>query len=180
MTMTDSTPKKISAHRADKNREYALRSAARTARSKAREFSVQALYQHLVGQQSPQELDAHTRNLQGFGKADAAHFDALVHGCIERAQDYDALIAPHLDRPWNEISPCEHAILWLGVYELQYSLDVPWRVVLNEYIEQAKAFGGTDGHKYVNGVLNKIAPLLRKTEMDAEKSTTPSPSDSNL
>lgn len=162
-------PKKISAHRAGKNKEFALRSAARAARSKAREFAVQALYQHFIGGQSPEELDQHTRQLQGFNKADAAHFDALVHGCIERAADYDALIAPHLDRPWGEISPCEHGILWLAVYEFQYCLDVPWRVVLNEYIEQAKAFGGTDGHKYVNGVLNKIAPQLRGMEIEAER-----------
>jgi transcription antitermination protein NusB len=59
--------------------------------------------------------------------------------------------------------------MWLGAYELEFCLDVPWRVVLNEYIEQAKAFGGTDGHKYVNGVLNKLAPMLRAAEVSSDK-----------
>ena len=144
----------------------------RTARTRAREFAIQALYQHLVGKNERDAIDAFTRDLQGFGKADAAHFDALFHGCIAQAEALDQHITPHLDRPMAEISPIERSIMWLGAYEFQHCLEVPWRVVLNEYIEQAKAFGGTDGHKYVNGVLNKLAPLLRSVEVASD--TAPS------
>ncbi|MFM7330675.1 MAG: transcription antitermination protein NusB, partial [Brachymonas sp.] len=124
--------------------EFLSKTAARAARSKAREFAIQALYQHRVGQQSFDAIDEFTRNLQGFGKADSVHYDALFRGCVDSAEMLNDLIAPYLDRPWLEISPIEHVVMWLGTYELQHCMDVPWRVVLNEYIEQAKAFGGTD------------------------------------
>jgi transcription antitermination protein NusB len=140
----------------------------RSGRTRAREFAIQALYQHLVGKNTAEDIDVFTRDLQGFSKADSAHYDALFHGCMGQAVQLDAKIVPHLDRPLAEISPVEHAIMWLGAYELEHCLDVPWRVVLNEYIEQTKAFGGTDGHKYVNGVLNKLAPELRKAEVNSD------------
>jgi transcription antitermination protein NusB len=152
-----------------KRKEFISKTAARAARTRAREFAVQALYQHLVGQQAIDEIDEFTRNLQGFNKADSVHFDALFRGCVEQSKAFDALIEPHLDRPWTEISPIEHAIMWMGAYEFKHCLDVPWRVIINEYIEQAKAFGGTDGFKYVNGILNQLAPLLRSAEVAADK-----------
>lgn len=130
---------------------------------------MQALYQHLVGRNEADLIDAFTRDLVGFHKADSAHYDALLHGCISDAAGLDASITPSLDRPMLEISPVEHAVLWIGVYEFKNCQDVPWRVVINECIELAKAFGGTDGHKYVNGVLNKIAPALRPLEVAADK-----------
>jgi transcription antitermination protein NusB len=142
---------------------------ARSARTRAREFAIQALYQHLVGKNATNDIDAFTRDLQGFAKADAAHFDALFHGCVKDASELDKKIIPLLDRPLAEISPVERSVMWLGIYELEHCLDVPWRVVLNEYIEQAKAFGGTDGHKYVNAVLNKLAPELRAAEVSSDK-----------
>ena len=143
--------------------------AARSGRSRAREFALQALYQHLVGRNEADSIDAFTRDLTGFHKADSAHYDALLHGAITEQADLDALIAPLLDRPWAEISPIEHAVMWIGAYEFLHCLDVPWRVVLNECIELAKDFGGTDGHKYVNAVLNGLAPKLRSTEVDADR-----------
>jgi transcription antitermination protein NusB len=146
-----------------------VKSPPRSGRTRAREFAIQALYQHLVGKNAASDIDVFTRDLQGFGKADAAHYDALFHGCVDQALALDAKITPHLDRPLTEISPVEHAVMWLGTYELEHCLDVPWRVVLNEYIEHAKAFGGTDGHKYVNGVLNKLAPVLRAAEVSSDK-----------
>jgi transcription antitermination protein NusB len=151
-----------------KRNEYMTKTALRAARTRAREFAVQGLYQHLVGQQPIEDIDAFTRNLQGFSKADAVHFDALFRGCIESSAEFDALIEPHLDRPWQEISPIEHAIMWMGAYEFKHCLDVPWRVIINEYIEQAKAFGGTDGFKYINGILNKLAPQIRAAEVAAD------------
>lgn len=152
-----------------KRREFITKTALRAARSRAREFAVQALYQHLVGRQSTDEIDEFTRNLQGFSKADSVHYDALFRGCVQEAQAFDTLIEPHLDRPWAEISPIEHAIMWMGAYEFKHCLDVPWRVVINEYIEQAKSFGGTDGFKYINGILNQLAPQLRAAEVASDK-----------
>jgi len=149
----------------------ARKASAKSTRSRAREFALQALYQHLVGGNEAAAIDAFTRDLAGFHKADAAHYDALLHGAIGEAAALDALILPLLDRKMAEISPIEHAVMWIGVYEFQHCLDVPWRVVLNECIELAKEFGGTDGHKYVNAVLNGLAPTLRSAEVEADRAT---------
>lgn len=147
----------------------ARKASAKSDRSRAREFALQALYQHLVGRNTPAAIDAFTRDLAGFHKADSAHYDALLHGCIEQAEDLDALITPLLDRPMAEISPIEHGVMWIGAYEFKHCLDVPWRVVMNECIEMAKEFGGTDGHKYVNGILNGVAQKLRTAEIASEQ-----------
>ena len=141
----------------------------RTPRHRAREFALQGLYQFIVSRNEATDIDLFTRDLSGFHKADSVHYDALLHGCITQSSDLDALITPLLDRGLAEISPIEHAVLWLGAYEFLHCIDVPWRVVLNEYIELAKAFGGTDGHKYVNGVLMGLAPKLRATEVEADR-----------
>ncbi|WP_077003267.1 transcription antitermination factor NusB [Variovorax sp. KK3] len=149
----------------------ARKASAKSTRSRAREFALQALYQHLVGRNDATSIDEFTRDLSGFHKADAAHYDALLHGAIATASELDALIVPLLDRKLEEISPIEHAVMWIGVYEFQNCLDVPWRVVLNECIELAKEFGGTDGHKYVNAVLNGLAPQLRPVEVEADRAS---------
>ena len=122
-----------------------------------------------MGKNPAADIDSFTRDLAGFNKADAAHFDALLHGCIDHADALDALVLTRMDRPMGEISPVEHAVMWIGVYEMQHCPDVPWRVVLNECIELAKEFGGTDGHKYVNGVLDKAAADLRPVEVTAAR-----------
>ena len=145
------------------------KAADKSGRTRAREFAMQALYQHFVGRNAADAIDAFTRDLVGFHKADSAHYDALLHGCLAQATQLDAAITPLLDRPMAEISPVEHAVMWIGAYEFKNCLDVPWRVVLNESIELAKAFGGTDGHKYVNGVLNKLAPTLRASEVATDR-----------
>ena len=147
----------------------ARKASAKSSRTRAREFALQALYQHLVGRNEAQAIDHFTRDLSGFHKADSVHYDALLHGCIEHAGELDALIVPLLDRKLQEISPIEHAVMWIGVYEFQNAPDVPWRVVINECVELAKEFGGTDGHKYVNAVLNGLAPKLRAPEVEADK-----------
>jgi N utilization substance protein B len=152
------------------------KAASKSNRSRAREFALQALYQHIVGGNEAAAIDAFTRDLAGFHKADAAHYDAVLHGCIGAAAELDALITPLLDRKMAEISPIERATMWIGVYEFQHCLDVPWRVVLNECIELAKEFGGTDGHKYVNAVLNGLAPRLRAAEVAADKGAVPATS----
>jgi N utilization substance protein B len=147
----------------------ARKASAKPARSRAREFALQALYQYLVGRNDAAAIDAFTRDLAGFHKADSAHYDALLHGCVNDSEQLDALIVPLLDRKLEEISPIEHGVMWIGTWELMHAPDVPWRVVLNECIELAKEFGGTDGHKYVNAVLNGLAPKLRAAEVEADK-----------
>ncbi|MDO8449052.1 MAG: transcription antitermination factor NusB [Rhodoferax sp.] len=147
----------------------ARKAASKSGRSRAREFALQALYQKLVGKNDVSDIDTFTRDLAGFSKSDSVHFDALLHGCIDEAAELDALLTPLLDRPFAEISPIEHGIMWIGAYELKHCLDVPWRVVLNECVELAKEFGGTDGHKYVNAVLNGLAPSLRAAEVGADR-----------
>jgi N utilization substance protein B len=145
------------------------KSASKSARSRAREFALQALYQVIVGKNEASDIDVFTRDLSGFHKADSAHYDALLYGCAEQAVDLDKLILPLLDRSMAEISPIERAAMWIGVYEMKHCLDVPWRVSLNECIELAKEFGGTDGHKYVNAVLEGLAPQLRPHEVQADR-----------
>ncbi|ODS65984.1 MAG: N utilization substance protein B [Acidovorax sp. SCN 68-22] len=147
------------------------RASTKSGRSRAREFALQALYQHLVGGNDAAAIDAFTRDLTGFHKCDSVHYDALLHGCVADAAQLDALIVPLLDRKLAEISPIERAVMWMGAYEFQHCLDVPWRVVLNEYIELAKDFGGTDGYKYVNGVLGGLAPTLRATEVAGDRAS---------
>ncbi|MES2878902.1 MAG: transcription antitermination factor NusB [Pseudomonadota bacterium] len=147
----------------------ARKAGSKSERSRSREFALQALYQTLVGKNEVSDIDAFTRDLAGFSKSDSVHFDALLHGCTNEAAALDALLLPLLDRPFAEISPVEHAVLWIGAYELQHCLDVPWRVVLNECVELAKEFGGTDGHKYVNAILNGLATSLRVAEVNADR-----------
>ena len=149
----------------------ARKASAKSARSRAREFALQALYQHLVGRNDAQAIDVFTRDLAGFHKADSVHYDALLHGSIREAAELDALILPLLDRKMEEISPIEHGVMWIGAYEFLHCPEVPWRVVLNECIELAKEFGGTDGHKYVNAVLNGLAARLRTPEVEADKAS---------
>jgi N utilization substance protein B len=141
------------------------KAADKSGRTRAREFALQAIYQHIVGRNASEDIDAFTRDLAGFHKADSVHFYALLHGCIREGEQLDALITPHIDRKLTEVSPIEHGVLWIGAYELRHCMDVPWRVVINECIELAKGFGGTDGYKWVNGVLNQLAPQLRAQEV---------------
>jgi N utilization substance protein B len=138
---------------------------SKSPRSRAREFALQAIYQVMLSRNPVSEVDAFTRDLVGFHKANSEHYDALLLGCTSQAEALDTKITPYLDRAWIEISPIEHAILRMGTFEYQYCLDVPWRVILNECIELAKTFGGTDGHKYVNGVLHQLALSLRPKEI---------------
>ena len=160
----------------------ARKAASKSSRSRSREFALQALYQQIVGGNDVEAIDRFTRDLSGFHKADSVHYDALLRGCITAQADLDALITPKLDRALADISPIEHACMWIGVYEFQHCHDVPWRVVLNECIELAKEFGGTDGHKYVNAVLNGLAPMLRPAEVAhdraAKAATASQPADS--
>ncbi len=145
------------------------RSTVTTARRKAREFALQGLYEWLIGGADAGVVDAHVREQEGFDKCDAVHFDMLLHGCIREGDELDALLAGHLDRKTAQLSPVEHAVLMIGAYELRHCADIPYKVAINEAVELAKSFGGTDGHKYVNGVLDKTAFDLRAEEVAAAR-----------
>ena len=145
------------------------RAPTKSPRRRAREFALQGLYQWLLSGEDAGVVDAHMREQDGFDKCDRAHFDALLHGCIQEAAGLDAVIARQADRKTAQLSPVEHAVLLIGAYELRHCIDVPYRVVINEAVELAKAYGGTDGHKYVNGVLDKAAAELRPLEVQARR-----------
>ena len=143
------------------------RAKPKSARRRSREVALQGLYEWLVSGAATSAIDAHMREQHDFDKCDAAHFDALLHGCIEEAADIDALLTRHVDRKTSLLSPIEHGVLMIGVYELKHCISIPYKVAINEAVELAKSFGGTDGHKYVNGVLDKAALELRAVEVQA-------------
>ena len=163
--MTDSVKKPVGA-----GRPPGKRPAAKSTRRRSRELALQGLYEWLISRADAGVIDAHMRDQEGFDKCDAAHFDALLHGCIAEAADLDAVLAKHVDRKTTELSPIEHGVLMIGAYELKHCVDIPYKVAINEAVELAKSFGGTDGHKYVNGVLDKAAAELRPIEVEAARS----------
>ncbi len=126
---------------------------------------MQGLYEWLAGGADFATIDAHMHEQDGFDKCDRLHYEALLGGCINEAAELDAVLARHVDRRTNQLSPVEHGVLMIGAYELKHCLDIPYRVAINEAVELAKSFGGTDGHKYVNGVLDKAAADLRPVEV---------------
>lgn len=140
---------------------------AKSTRRRSRELALQGLYEWLVSGHEISVVDSHVREQADFGKCDSVHFDALLRGCVAEAADLDAVLARHVDRKTTELSPIEHGVLMIGAYELKHCIDIPYKVAINEAVELAKAFGGTDGHKYVNGVLDKAAADLRPVEVAA-------------
>jgi N utilization substance protein B len=149
--------------------QHANPSKNRTPRHRAREFALQGLYQWLLSNEDSGVIDAHIRQAHGFDKADAAHFDALLHGAIRDVSRLREKITPLIDRPLSQLSPIEHAALLIGAYELEHHLEIPYKVVINEAVELTKSFGGIDGHKYVNGVLDKLAAQIRTVETSAAR-----------
>jgi N utilization substance protein B len=153
--MTDKTP-------------HANPSKNRTPRHRAREFALQGLYQWLLNNEDATTVVNNIRAAHGFEKADADHFAALLYGAIKDSVALRDAFAPLIDRGVKELSPIEHGVLLIGAYELKNNLEIPYRVVINEAVELTKSFGGIDGHKYVNGVLDKLAPKLRAEEVAAD------------
>ncbi len=136
----------------------------KSARRRSREFAVQGLYQWQLNAADPTLIADDLKATRGFEQADEKHFRALLYGVIEHAPDLHATLAPCLDRTLKQLSPVEHAILLVGAFELAHHPEIPYRVVINECVELAKTFGGTDGFKYVNGVLDKLAAAAREVE----------------
>ena len=137
----------------------------RSARRRAREFALQGLYQWLLAKHEPDAIAREIAQVKGFDKCDTGYFRTLITGAAQEAHALEAAFAPCLDRRVDELSPIERGILMIAGYEFMHHPEVPYRVVINEAIELAKAYGGTDGHKYVNGVLDKLAPVLRRDEV---------------
>ena len=139
-------------------------SNGKSPRRRAREFVVQGLYQRFIGGQDEAAIQVQAEGVTGFDKADRELYDVLLAETLAQVDVLQADLAPFVDRPWKEISPVEQSILLLGACELKFHPGTPYRVVINEGIELAKTYGGTDGHKFVNGVLDKLALVLRSTE----------------
>ena len=139
----------------------------KSARRRSRELALQGLYQWILSSAEGGLIKAHLMDSPGFDKADKEHLDQLLFGAIRSAPELRTYIEPHLDRPLVQLSPVEHATLLVACYELKNHIEIPYRVVINEAVELAKSFGGNEGYKYVNGVLDKVAAGLRTTEIQA-------------
>ena len=145
--------------------EIKEKSPAKSTRRRARELAVQGVYQwRLTGGESAQ-IEKQITDEKGLGRYDAEFFSQLLRGILERHSELEVAIGTQLDRPLDELSPVEFSVLILGAYELIHHPEIPYRVVINEAVELTKTFGGTDGHKYVNGVLDKMAAKVRAAEM---------------
>jgi N utilization substance protein B len=145
------------------------RKNSRNPRRRAREFALQGLYQWQLAGTPVATIEQQLAEASGFDKIDTDYFRILLRGAISLQAEIEAALRPHLDRPVNELSPIERGILLLSGFELKQQLDVPYRVVINEAVELAKSYGGTDGHKYVNGVLDKLAGEWRVGEIDCTR-----------
>lgn len=141
-------------------------------RSKARSLAVQAIYQWQMAGQNVPDIVNHFLAEHAGKKLDSEYFRELVEGVPGNLASLDQHLAPHLDRSLESIDPVERAILRLGVFELSKHPEIPYRVVINEAIELAKVFGAEQGHKYVNGVLDKAARVLRPLERSAGRSAS--------
>jgi len=143
--------------------------ASPAARRKARRYAVQALYQWQIAGSSLAQIEAEFRADNDMSAVDLEYFHDILHGVPREKADLDTKIQPFLDRNVDELTPVELAILRLGAFEMSHRIDVPYKVVINEAVELAKTFGATDGHKYVNGVLDKLAQRERMVEIKGGK-----------
>lgn len=144
----------------------------KSARRRAREVALKGLYQWLVSKDETGVLLAQAHDFDEYPECDKRHFETLLEGCIEESTELNQAISKHIDRKIDELSPVEHAVLMIGSWELMRSLDIPYRVVINEAVELTKLYGATDGHKFVNGVLDRIAYEVRSTETQARAAAT--------
>lgn len=136
----------------------------------SRELVLKGLYQQFLSGNSAGDILRSLAEDSSFARADQAYCKALLNGVLENLPGIDAKLANFVDRKIEELSPIEHAILCIAGYELAFDADIPYRVAINEAIELAKRYGGADGHKYVNGVLDKLAADLRPEEIQKRRS----------
>ena len=142
---------------------------SKSPRRRAREFALQGLYQWRIGGNDEAAIEAHLADTEGFNKADREFFVGLLRGVLTQQVELQEQLQAFLDRPFAELSPVESSILLAGAFELANYPQTPYRVIINEAIELTKGYGGTDGHKYVNGVLDKLAAKLRPVEVEAKR-----------
>ena len=140
---------------------------AKSQRHRARELAVQGIYEWRLSGKSASLIEKATLDEKSLGRYDTEFFGQLLRGVIAQHEALGARIAPHLDRKLEELSPVEYSVLLLGAFELTQHPEIPYRVVINEAVELAKTFGGSDGHKFVNGVLDKLAAQVRVAEVAA-------------
>ncbi|MDD4880512.1 MAG: transcription antitermination factor NusB [Gallionellaceae bacterium] len=133
----------------------------------SRELALRALYQWRLTGDDLARLLVQAEEAEEYPDANVEFLRTLLEGVLAEAEMMNQSLAQHLDRPVEQLSPIEHGILLIGAYELSHSLDVPYKVAINEAVNLAKAYGGTDGHKYVNGVLDKLAKDVRRIEIEA-------------
>jgi transcription antitermination protein NusB len=133
-------------------------------RRKSRELVLKAMYRCMMNESDIKQVFLDMKDDPDYSKADESYFKLLLQGVFEYQKELDAQIATFIDRALEELSPVEHAILQVSSYELIYDMSIPYRVAINEGLELAKTFGGTEGHKYINGVLDKVAEASRPQE----------------
>jgi transcription antitermination protein NusB len=138
---------------------------APSARRRSREFAMQGVYQWLLAGTGASDILKNLAELEDYGKADEGFLAAELKGTLAEAEKLAPLIEPLADRKWADVSPVERAILLIGAWELVHAPEIPYRVTINEAIELGKRFGGTDGHKYVNGILDRLASEVRADEV---------------
>ncbi|MEJ2791883.1 transcription antitermination factor NusB [Iodobacter sp. LRB] len=140
----------------------------KSARRRSREFAVQGIYQWLLAGDNVGNIEAFLRESNtSFARADEKLFRSILFGAIKDMKSLQDAIAPHVDRPMDEVSMVEAAVLCVAAYEIISMPETPYPVIINEAIELAKTFGGLDGHKFVNGVLDKLAAVVRSEEVSA-------------
>ena len=137
-------------------------------RRKARHFGLQALYQWTLSDASLVDIDAEFRVDNDFRHTDGEYFQALLRGVMQDVEALEALFSPLLDRALDDLDPIERNLLRMGTFELKERIDVPYKVVINEAVSLAKKFGATESHRYINGVLDKVASELRTVERAKE------------
>lgn len=140
-------------------------------RSNARKAAVQAIYQWLLTGQAASDIETHFINDHDMEGIDEEYFHELIRAIPLHLHELEDHFIPLLDRSIDSIDPVERAILRIGVYELEFRLDIPYKVVINEAVNLAKTFGAEDGHKYINGVMDKVAAKIREQEINAKSST---------
>jgi N utilization substance protein B len=137
-------------------------------RRKARHFGLQALYQWTLSDASLVDIDAEFRVDNDFRHTDGEYFQALLRGVMQDVESLEALFSPLLDRALDDLDPIERNLLRMGTFELKERIDVPYKVVINEAVSLAKKFGATESHRYINGILDKVASELRTVERAKE------------
>ena len=149
--------------------QNAVKKTIKSPRRRAREFALQGLYQWRVGGHELAAIEAHLMDGEGFEKADREFFVSVLRGVVAQNEVLQEHLQRHLDRPFRELSPIEACVLLAGAYEMVNCPETPYRVIINEAIELAKGFGGSEGHKYVNGVLDKLSMALRPLEVESRR-----------